>query len=568
MGAGGIVIICGIKPTHDGAIALIDQGELVFCIECEKIDNNPRHTHFVLTLAQIEALLQQQGYSLGRIDRIVIDGWGEEQQPLAEEGAEFVISASLDGRAPQKLSLARYGHWIQDEPLLQSHEGSLQGLSQGYRSYMHVSGHLFGAYCTSPFASAREPSLVLVWDGGMPPQLFHLDPQTSAVRSVGVLFPILGSIYTLYPHAFRPFSDGPLTPSIAGKAMAYVALGNAEAKVCRALRGFLSDIEREVATSRQTAVLAHLVTRDFIRRAREFARVHEVPHTDMLASFHAVMEEYLLEGVTRYVRALPGTAPNLCFAGGCALNIKWNSALRASGLFRQVWVPPFPNDSGSALGTACCEMVRGEGRYALRWNVYSGPALPRQPLTSAAGWITRACTPEQLARLLHEEGKPVVFLQGRAELGPRALGHRSILAPAQGGAMKALLNDVKEREHYRPVAPLCLEEAAADIFDPGSADPYMLFEHRLRSSWEARLPAIRHLDGTARLQTINRQQDPLVHELLSHYFRLSGVPVLCNTSANLRGRGFFPDVESALKWGRRDHVWSEGRLYSKAKATA
>ena len=225
-------------------------------------------------------------------------------------------------------------------------------------------------------------------------------------------------------------------------------------------------------------------------------------------------------------------------------NIKFNARLRESGLFDDVWVPPFPNDSGSAIGAACAEMVRSGGPLALDWSVFAGPSL--QPSTPASGWQAQPCPVDELASVLHS-GAPVVVLDGRAELGPRALGHRSILAAATDPAMKDHLNDVKHREHYRPVAPVCLEERAASVFRPGGRDPYMLFDHAVRPEWTARIPAVVHADGTARLQTVG-SDNRLLHSILSAYERIAGVPVLCNTSANLPGRGFFPDTVSAMEW--------------------
>lgn len=129
--------------------------------------------------------------------------------------------------------------------------------------------------------------------------------------------------------------------------------------------------------------------------------------------------------------------------------------------------------------------------------------------------------------------------------------------------MKTLLNKLKRRESYRPVAPICAEEDAPRFFDPGSPDPYMLYDHRLRPEAIERLPAVCHLDGTARLQTINERQNPLIHELLRHYAELSGVPILCNTSANDLGSGFFPDVRSVAEWGGVNHIWSDGTLHTR-----
>ncbi|MEV7521317.1 carbamoyltransferase C-terminal domain-containing protein [Streptomyces sp. NPDC091371] len=245
--------------------------------------------------------------------------------------------------------------------------------------------------------------------------------------------------------------------------------------------------------------------------------------------------------------------------GGCALNIKWNAGLRNSGLFQDVWVPPFPNDAGSAIGAAAASIVRHGGPAALDWSVFSGPALEPAD-TAPAHRHSRPCTVEELAQLLHPSREPVVVLSGRAELGPRALGHRSIIAPADGKDMRQRLNEIKGREWYRPVAPTCLEDRAAEVFTPGTRDPYMLFEHRVRPEWRDRVPAVVHADDSARLQTVGPDH-PLLHRLLTAYEALSGLPVLCNTSANLSGSGFFPDVASAMKWEGTHYVWSEGTLY-------
>jgi carbamoyltransferase len=254
-----------------------------------------------------------------------------------------------------------------------------------------------------------------------------------------------------------------------------------------------------------------------------------------VASFQAWVGNRLVDGLTRVLEREPALPRRLCFTGGCALNIAWNARLRACGLFEDVWVPPFPNDAGSALGAAAADLVSSQEGTSIEWDVYRGPALDSGG--AAPGWDGRPCPVEELARFLHESGEPVVFLHGRAELGPRALGNRSILCSAVCPETKALLNELKLREWYRPVAPICLESDAPEVFDPGTSDPYMLFTHMVRPQWRDRVPAIVHLDGTARLQTVHSDQNPLVARLLEEYRRQSGIPLLCNTSANLKGRG-------------------------------
>jgi carbamoyltransferase len=122
---------------------------------------------------------------------------------------------------------------------------------------------------------------------------------------------------------------------------------------------------------------------------------------------------------------------------------------------------------------------------------------------------------------------------------------------------------MKGRAWYRPVAPICLASRAAEVFSPGISDRYMLFEHRPRREWADRIPAVLHLDGTARLQTTDPSAGSPAARILEAYAELSGIPVLCNTSANLNGSGFFPDIASAARWGGTRYIWSDGRLYTK-----
>jgi carbamoyltransferase len=254
---------------------------------------------------------------------------------------------------------------------------------------------------------------------------------------------------------------------------------------------------------------------------------------------------------------------NICLAGGAALNIKWNSTIRQKKIFKHTWVCPFPNDAGSAIGMAACENFMQTQKLNIDWDVYKGPELIiNEPID---GWSKSACSLEQLAALIHHTQEPVIFLQGRAELGPRALGNRSILAAAGSYKMKDLLNYIKFREPYRPVAPVCLEEDAVNIFNPGSPDPYMLYDHKIRDEWKNKVPAITHLDNTARLQTVSNTSNSNLFKLLDAYKKISGIPLLCNTSANYKGCGFFPDIFNATRWNKINYVWANNTIYEKTE---
>jgi carbamoyltransferase len=564
------MIICGLKLTHDGAVALLDGNRLVFSVEMEKLANNPRYSA-VSDLDVVPRLLADFGYRIGDVDEWVIDGW---------DGDKTGYVTLMNESSPVELTLAPYRETeLLPDVLRPAFTGSLPlpgGKSYPYTSYVHIAGHLASAYCTSEFASRAEASFVLVWDGGLFPRLYWIDPATG-VQNGGELFPLIGHSYATAAHHFGPFRRATRAQtvddlSVAGKLMAYIALGQPRDRVLKVL----SEVFYEHFEARTPAVAEYAqrvggfgtnsepsmsYVHAFFDAVQERLRGSGVSDEDILASVHQFLEDLLIERIAARIQAWKGTGQwNLCFVGGCALNIKWNSALRRQPLFSGVWVPPFPNDSGSAIGGVALRLMEHRGIVPMTWDTRLGPAI-----TSSAsippGWTSAPCGPADVARLLHQTGAPIVVLNGRAELGPRALGGRSIIAPAVDPAMKDHLNAIKGRESYRPVAPICTVEHAPEIFDPGTPDPYMLFEHKLRPEWETVVPAIRHLDGTARLQTVSMEDDPVLVAVLREYHHLSGIPVLCNTSANFNGRGFFPDVASAMEWGRVDAIWSGGIMY-------
>lgn len=558
------MIICGVKVSHDGGVAVIDSGRLLFSVEVEKLANGRRYSSLG-DLARVGEILREEGVDPRDVDRFVVDGW------YPEPGDDAPLIHTLQHGEPVRLPVAPY---VNEGPCGDSlHRRWFAGvgagpLNRGYASYTHGSGHVLAGYSTSPFARQGEDALVLAWDGGMLPRLYHVASHPFVVEALGPLVPLLGDVFVHFCMELGPFRRdlSTLAPreltqhhlEVPGKAMAYAALGAPCPEAFAALEAALDEL---TATSLEASVGRRVAE----RRGDLFPGLSDA---DLIATFQAYVGHLLAQSLGRMMRRRFGGRPqNLCLAGGCALNIKWNSQLRDSGLFREIWVPPFPNDAGAAIGAACCEMVRETGVAALEWDVYSGPRL--RSTAPAPGWSARACDERQLAAVLHQEREPVVVLDGRAELGPRALGNRSILAPATSPAMKDRLNDIKGRASYRPVAPVCLAARAAEVFDPGGSDPYMLFEHRLRPGWAERIPAIVHLDGSARLQTL----DPAVANtrtgrILQEYERLSGIPVLCNTSANASGHGLFADVEAATRWGRTRYVWAGGILFTGPAAPA
>ncbi|RTE88141.1 MULTISPECIES: nodulation protein NodU [Bradyrhizobium] len=551
--------ICGIKLTHDGAISVVEDGRLVFCTEQEKRGNSPRYQS-VENLDAVVLALAEHGLDPRDIDQFVIDGWDGEIE------SQFQV---LSGAVPIALKGAPYVE-RHAEGLLDSVDGFgliLGGKVFPYKSYPHVTGHVASAYSTSPFASAGKPAFCLVWDGCIFPRLYYVEPR--GARFIASLFPMIGHAYAAAGLHFGPYRQPNRSSwdlGIAGKLMAYIALGSVDESIVAVFqelyeKRFAADTEqaRRYRADINNAESSLAAIHDFFEASA--LRLTAKRDEDVLASFHAFVERLLVKEMAMVLlrhSSLPG-ARNLCIAGGCGLNIKWNSALRAAGLFDDVWVPPFPNDSGSAIGAACGAIAAQNGFGPLEWSVYSGPDL--QDCELPPDWEAAPCGLRELAAIL-ADNKPVIFLSGRAELGPRALGGRSILAAPTSPAMKDHLNDIKRREHFRPVAPICLEDRAPEIFSPGTPDPYMLFDHQTRAEWRDKVPAVVHLDGSARLQTIPRNSPHKIAALLVEFEQLTGIPLLCNTSANLYGRGFFPDAAAACQWGRVEHVWCDGQLWT------
>lgn len=555
------MLICGIKASHDAGIAVINDGQLLFSIEIEKLENTHRYSSLG-DLGQVAQILKSEGLDPADIDQFVVDGWFVQGVDDTEVTDPAVLAARGGGRLP--IPVAPYQDRRGGSPLARYSFGdhTFSTSAPGYVSYHHVSNHLLGGYCSSPFAVRGEDALVLVWDGGTVPRLYEVTASTRAVRPLAALLPITGDMFGEFSSHLEPFfrdTDG-FSPdqimrhhlSVAGKAMAYAALGRVEQDAFPVFNKVFAEFT-DVSAETSKAASVRLI-------GRRGELLPGLSNADLIATFQEYLGNRLLESLTSCLRdlGLPA-APNLVMAGGCALNIKWNSRLRSSGLFSEIWIPPFPNDSGAAIGTATCEMF-GRGRQvALDWNVYSGPQLTVGDIPP--GWHVLGCGERELAGLLHATGEPIVLLSGRAELGPRALGNRTILAPATDPAIKDRLNAIKNRAQYRPVAPICLASRAAEVFTPGNTDPYMLFEHRPRPGWAERIPAVLHLDGTARLQTIDASAGSPAGRILEFYAEVSGIPVLCNTSANFAGCGFFPDVASAVRWGQTNYVWSDDRLY-------
>ena len=273
-------------------------------------------------------------------------------------------------------------------------------------------------------------------------------------------------------------------------------------------------------------------------------------HADLAASVQQLLEEVLLELVS-WLRGRSG-GDHLSLAGGVALNCVANTRILAESGYGDVWVQPAAGDSGTALGGAL-HVARSEGDATRPMpgvdlgRSWTDDELEASLVTARVPYSRPTDIADTVAESL-ARNEIVAWFQGRSEYGPRALGYRSLLAHPGHSANLERLNDVKGREQFRPVAPMVRAERASEIFSRGPLpSPYMLFVHDVAGDWRERIPAVVHVDGTARVQTVESGDNPLLARMLSHFERHTAIPVVINTSLNTAGRPMVDDPRDALE---------------------
>ena len=293
-----------------------------------------------------------------------------------------------------------------------------------------------------------------------------------------------------------------------------------------------------------------------IERRDEDSKTKQI-HLDIAASAQKVLENILLKMVNHVYENTD--TKNLCLGGGVALNGVANFKILKEGPFENVHIPPSPGDAGSAVGCAqylyFSKHKNSRINYSklsdrIKENIYVGPSFSDEQIRTFLDdnnilyEILNDETVLQKTAKLISEGNVLGWYQGRMEWGPRALGNRSILADPRDEKMKDILNEkIKHRESFRPFAPSILEEYVRDYFDIEIQSPYML--HVTNVKQPEKIPAVTHVDGTGRLQTVSKDVNPLYYNLISEFQKISGVPVVINTSMNVMGEPIVNTPEQA-----------------------
>ena len=270
-------------------------------------------------------------------------------------------------------------------------------------------------------------------------------------------------------------------------------------------------------------------------------------HFDIGASAQKVLEDVLLK-MAKYIHKKTGMK-NLCLGGGVALNGVANYRILKESPFENVHIPPSPGDGGSAVGAAQYlyyihqkkpRLIIDDQSERIKENIYVGPSYSDMEIISFLKsenirykTFERQSLLEKTATLI-SEGKIVGWYQGKMEWGPRALGNRSILADPRDPKMKDILNEkIKHREQFRPFAPSIMEEFMSEYFDISVDSPYMLMVAKVKQP--EKIPAVTHVDGTGRLQTVSKKVNQLYYDLINEFYKITGIPVLINTSMNVMG---------------------------------
>lgn len=526
---------------RDAAAAVVSDGRIVAAAEEERFVRQKHVT--ALPVQAIHYCLREAGGSLRDVEAVVVP-W---KYWLIGRRARLALTAMV--RSPQLFrvkgtrSLERAGgEW--KELFRLGHELTQRvGSTAGRPMFLdHHLCHAASSFLVSPF----ERAAILVVDGaseadttlmamGEGQQITLLD-RTPLPHSLGQFYAAMTAFL-----GFRPDQDEYIVMGLAASGEPTFA-----AALRREVLRLLPQGRFELNTRLLDFHLARvgLFVEEFVHLfgpPRRPADDLTQRHRDLAASAQLILEEVMLH-LGRRLRSLTA-AEALCLAGGVAYNCVANSRLRAELGFQHVYVPPAAGDSGAALGAALwwtARHGRGTSRPSMP-SAYLGPQFDEQACRAALareGLTAEPVADARLCELIAAElarGRLVFWYQGRMEWGPRALGNRSLLADPRREDMRELINSkVKHRESFRPFAPSVLDRRAQEFFDLPAASPFMQFTVRVKVSAKGIIPAVTHVDGTARVQTVTRAENPRFYDLLAAFERLTGVPVLLNTSFNVQ----------------------------------
>jgi carbamoyltransferase len=531
------------NKMHDSSACIVRDGELLFAIAEERLSRIKHDANF--PLLAIQACLEFAGIRADQVDEVCF-GWTT-PGPGFRHDLKCLLSGGLPLTYLNVLTTTLYflSSWHQ-EGGAKIFRRSFGNVKARMRFVDHHLAHAISAYAFSGF----EDAAVVVMDGRGAWEATSIWRGSKGRLEHVLTIPFPDSIGLFYSEftAFLGFQRN----SDEWKVMGLAPYGEAGVK----LEAF---IDPEAAPYRVKAGRLFGNGNGSFSGLTPLLGPARTPESEIDARHkniaYAVQDACELAMMNVVRMAVEKThCRNLCLAGGVALNSKGNGKIAASGLVDKIFVQPAASDDGVALGAALAPYLENGGRLpntAMR-HAYLGPSFDDAAIETALRTYklpyARVSDPAASAAELLSQGKILGWFQGRMEFGPRALGSRSILADARDPEMNAKVNNaVKFREWWRPFAPSLKKEAAADYLEHCTDSPFMILTAQVRPEKRGVIPSVTHVDGSARPQTVEKDINPVYWRLLDEFEKRTGVPVIMNTSFNLRGEAIVHTPTDAIR---------------------
>lgn len=514
---------------HDGGAALIDDGKLKFAIEEERLVGI-RHAYDRIPYESIKMICEEENICIDDIDKVAI-GWN---YPVLWKmfGEEFI---SKEEMSKCLFNTERFADKI-----------------------VYVDHHLAHA-CSAFYPSNFTDAIVLVIDGQgelIATSVFVGKRKENNLKKVYETQTSLGYFYAAVTEHIGFYSGQ------EGKTMGLASYG--KPIYIETLRNFISadkegkikcsfvidkkSKDEEVETiTKWSEILSTIIP----KRTGKISEVSDeiLPYADLAASAQKLLEEILVNMVSYYCNK--HGISNVAIAGGVGLNCAANGIISELPCVNKVFTQPAANDGGISLGAAlavakeCNEDINFE-MIPYQGNQFTDEQIEQSLKDKKISYRKSECISKEIAKLV-SEGKIVANFQGRLEFGPRALGNRSILADPRKSEMLYKLNVLKGREVWRPLAPAVMFEVQENFFNTSQFSPYMTINCEVLKEAQAKIEAVTHVDGTARIQSVSEEYNPLFYAIIKEFYRLTGIPVIINTSFNIKGEPIVDTPEEALK---------------------
>jgi len=542
----GHLYILGINAYHgDAAAAIIRDGELLAAVEEERFNRKKHCAGF--PVESVRYCLEVAGIPVEKVDHI-----GISRDPSAHLHKKILFSLKrlkkLSGQIVERLANAAKVRDLRKE--LADALGTSAELRAQFHNVEHHKAHMASCFFVSPFERAALLSIdgfgdfiSTMWGKGEGNKIEVLG-QVGYPHSAGIVYTAT-SQYLGFPQygdegkvmGLAPYG----TPRYLPQFREIIRSDNSGFKLD--LGFFRHDSEGvDMTWDNGSPTIGRIFSSQFVDTfgpARSKGEPLTSRHEDIAASLQARLEEVSFE-ILRRLHDRTGL-DRLCMAGGVAYNSVMNGKILLNTPFKEIYIQPAAGDAGTALGVCYYIhnfMLRQPRSYIME-DPYTGPEFSNPEIASVLARNAlsgRELNDAELTRTAAQaiaDGKIVGWFQGRMEFGPRALGNRSIVVDPRRGDMKDILNArIKKREPFRPFAPSILEERVGEYFEQTHPSPAMLMVYQVKAEKRDVIPAVTHVDGSGRLQTVSRTANPLYHRLISDFEKITGVPVMLNTSFN------------------------------------